>query len=281
MVSVVISAVKPSMKETKQLSVDDLLFMDEDLPQGQVHIPPQGHNVIHFQGQGQGQLATHFEEEQFVDLKSVREPTGIVTSVKEESACEAATKTKLTAPVTLHSRSRSNPVDTASAPSPSPIVHPRSRSKDYSDTISSPKTKSDPFAFVSDELANSRRVASPPNDVTGAMDTVSYNNNRSKLGTRGKMAESAAASAAKRLAGNQNQTDFAQNQNVNKDSHKHQQPLDSKGALNPLYELERMKGKDLSSKNCSQEAGKQLDATKDDDSSQDTYEMDMSSSPVY
>lgn len=266
--------VKPIMKEEKQPSIDDLLFMDEDeeLP----HMPIG-------QGQVTGQVpqqipADLLDDDSFIDLKALR-GSGTASSSLQGETYQVTNKSsgKLSTPVTLHARSRSNPIDTVTVPSQSPVIHARSRSRDF-DKSQAPKSKTDPFSFVDDAMAHSRAVGISASDGNSSMETQSYSL-RTTINSKEKASDAAAAAtaAAKKLT-TRSQTEAARGQREFSDSNLGQNH-ESKGALNPLYEHNRNKGKDFGSKNCSQEAGKQTDITIEDDSSQDTYEV--SSSPVY
>lgn len=267
------SAIKPRLNETKQLSVDDLLFMDEE-ESPVIPAPDQINN--HARGQDHSPVSSILTDATFVDIRTGKETTSTPANHEEPVSSHATNKTKLTAPVSLHTRSKSNPVDTALVSGQSAIIHTRSRSKD-SNGVPSPKT-SDPFAFVSDEMMSSKGVASPVWECSGAADTLSYSNRAGSV--KGRLTDSAAASVARKLS-TRPQSETSQRQKVLHGSKHLTQTTDSKGALNPLYELEKMKGKDLGSTKCSQEASKQVDMNKEEDGSQDKYEIDVSSSSVY
>lgn len=275
------------MKQVKQPSIDDLLFMDDDppglLPVGQGHKIDQGH--VTFPGQGQQiqpgpvPLSEEMMTDCFVDLKAMRN-SGTESSAKRQDVnlTETKAKTKLSAPVSLHTRSRSIPVENVTDSSQSSVNHNRSRSKDFENEPVS-KMKTDPFDFVDKAMKSSKRVASPVGGSKVAMETESYSCNKSSANGRAKGTENAAVSVAKKFT-TKSHTESVKVQSALKDSESVQ---DTKGAYNPLYEHNRLKGKEISSKNCSQEAGKQGDVRSEDEntSSQDTYEMDISSSPVY
>lgn len=259
------------MKEEKQPSIDDLLFMDEDeeLP----HVP-----IGQVTGQGPQQIpADMLDEDSFIDLKALR-GSGTASSSHQGETYQVTNKSsvKLSTPVTLHARSRSNPIDTVTVPSQAPVIHARSRSRDF-DKSQAPKSKTDPFSFVDDAMANSRAVGLSASDGTSSMETQSYSL-RTTVNSKEKVSDAAvaAAAAAKKLT-IRSQTEATRGQELG--DLNLGQNHESKGALNPLYEHNRTKGKDFGSKNCSQEAGKQTDITTEDDNPQDTYEV--SSSPVY
>ncbi|XP_053407506.1 BRCA1-A complex subunit Abraxas 1-like [Mercenaria mercenaria] len=309
-------------KVSKGPSVDDILSMDQvdDLPSemlvGQGHderLKGQNERTLGERSRGEStgaRLVNHSDAEQKME-------TDINNCDEVDLKGKKSHKVKLTAPVSVHTRSSSLPVDTDSDSIPRKVIHTRSRSGDANsesssdangDAKSEEKIKidkndikraniksEDPFDFVGSMMAESKRdkhklhnsgkLKRNDPDLDVAMETEDPIPSR-----HGKTKQSAGAvSAAKsfnqnsrttrgqRLKG-QEQVTEVKRKGHSSDSSVHELADDEEGHH---YEKSKKHG-DM--KTCGQEVGKKQHieiVTDDSTSSQDTYEMDVSSSPIY
>ena len=190
------------------------------------------------------------------------------------------TVAQLSAPAIVHTRSRSSPVDSSPSglainsegrprnhsggnPHRQSSAQPSTASATAGNKTRSEKTFSDPFAFVSSELARAQDY-----DGLGAQQPQ-VSNSKLSMASR----STSQNSSQQRQTTSQHQTVRQSRRAVPARAEDPRTvPSRSEEVCNPLYELS----------NCSREAGKPyvvIDSS--DDSTQDTYEMDVSSSPVY
>ena len=232
-----------------------------------------------------------------------------------DSSCgksQMKTDIKLTAPASLHNRANSLSDDksfTQNSIKATDNIHVRSKSADIEGGTSkgagNVSAGDDPFSFVSSMMAQSRQtedklserkdrngIAIEKSVPTGSvpMDTSRNVNERStRLRSRNAEAASNVAKSIKASTRSKNKSATDGNQTVTSSSNQVEGHPEGRDVCMEEDTCDSEKGGRttnlIGSKTCSQEAGKSAGVTdclqSDDSTSQDTLDMDVSSSPIY
>ncbi|XP_052770958.1 BRCA1-A complex subunit Abraxas 1-like [Mya arenaria] len=244
-----------SSKTIKQPSVDELLCMDDsdsDVPSPSL---VSGHDLMH---------AVCPDTENYYNVQSDKRDHSHISQPENKPV------SKLSTPV-IHLRSRSSPVDIVT--SQSQVTRTRSRSGDSHDAKKTEQCKQDD----ANEFGNqnfSKSVGKMP------ADPFDFVNKELKASSKSVDNLTSNRFTGHSKAGNHHTTGRIETRTHSTNKHGASARED---VVNPLYEMKKqVEGTSGVSKNCRKEATSQhLNNDSNKDSSQDTYDMDVSSSPVY